>query len=175
MAPNQVIGKNNQLPWDIPEEMTDFRSFTLWKIIVMGRKTYEWLGRILPKRRNIMLTRNPSSVKVGEYPTLFRNNTWYVDGGEKWKIEIYTSKEDLEKALWDTDEVLILWWSEIYTLFINDSRSEIRLSEIHKTYDGDTYFPEFRHIYKEVGREKREQYDLVWYKKDIWTPDTKVL
>ncbi|TXG75931.1 hypothetical protein E6Q11_05940 [Candidatus Dojkabacteria bacterium] len=64
MAKNRVIGKNNSLPWDIPEEMKDFRQFTVGKTILMGRKTFAGLERILPKRRNIMLTRDPSNVQV---------------------------------------------------------------------------------------------------------------
>lgn len=64
MTIDRVIGKNNQLPWDIPEEMADFRAFTSGKTILMGRKTYEGLGRILPKRRNILLTRDPAVVKI---------------------------------------------------------------------------------------------------------------
>jgi dihydrofolate reductase len=83
MTKNHVIGKNNQLPWDIAEEMADFRAFTQGKTIVMGRKTYEGLGRILPKRRNIMLTRDPKSVKIGDFPTISKDGKWYVDGGEK--------------------------------------------------------------------------------------------
>jgi len=83
MAKNRVIGKNNGLPWDLPEEMADFRSFTQGKTILMGRKTYEGLGRILPKRRNIMLTRDPSAVKIGDFPTIEKDGKYLVDGGEK--------------------------------------------------------------------------------------------
>lgn len=73
-GPNRVIGKNNQLPWDIPEEMADFRAFTSGKTILMGRKTFEGIGRILPKRRNILLTRDPSKVKIADFPTIQTNN-----------------------------------------------------------------------------------------------------
>lgn len=54
---------------------------------------------MLPNRRNILLTKHPDTVKIGDYPTVHKNGNWYVDGGEKGKIEIYTSKEDLEDAL----------------------------------------------------------------------------
>ncbi len=165
MTKSRVIGKNNQLPWNIASEMTDFRAFTLWKTIVMGRKTYEWLGRILPKRRNIMLTRNPSSVKIWDFPTICENGIWRVDGGEKWHIEIYTSREAIEATVSPDEDILILWWSEIYRLFLDDPRSEIRLSEIREKYEGDTYFPEFLTLYREVSREDKGEYDLVWYKR----------
>lgn len=163
MTKSRVIGKNNQLPWNIASEIADFRAFTQGKTIVMGRKTYEGLGRILPKRRNIMLTRNPSSVKIGDFPTVLKEGKWYVDGGEKWHIEISTSKEALETTLSPSEDVLILWGSEIYELFLEDPRSEIRLSEIHTEYEGDTYFPAFRELYDEVSRENKGEYDLVWY------------
>lgn len=167
MTKNRVIGNNNQLPWDIPEEMADFRSFTQGKIIVMGRKTYEWLWRILPKRRNIMLTRNPESVKIWDFLTVYENGIWRVDWGEKWQIEIYTSKEALLAVIDENEEVLILGWAEIYKLFLDDTLSQIRLSEIHNEYDGDTYFPEFYHLYTEISRENKGNYDLVWYKRKI--------
>ena len=165
MTKNRVIGKENKLPWDIAEEMADFRSFTQWKTIVMGRKTYEGLGRILPKRRNIMLTRDPSAVKIGTFPSVLRNGKWRVDWWEKWVIEIYTSLEEVEKNLAPNEDLLVLGGSEIYKLFLDNPRSEIRLSEIHAEYDGDTYFPEFLTLYQEVSRENKWEYDLVWYTK----------
>lgn len=168
MTENHVIWKNNQLPWNIAEEMADFRAFTQGKTIVMGRKTYEGLWRILPKRRNIMLTRNPASVKIGSFPTLNTDRRWYVDWGEKGQIEIYTSKEEFESAVQNEDEILILWGSEIYSLFLDDAQSEIRLSEIHGDYEGDTYFPDFKDLYEEVSREDKWEYDLVWYKRLLW-------
>jgi dihydrofolate reductase len=110
-----------------------------------------------------MLTRNPASVKIGDFPTLNQDGRWYVDGGEKWQIEIYTSKEELEFAVVNEENVLILWGSEIYQLFLDDPRSEIRLSEIHKEYDGDAYFPDFQDLYIEISRENKGEFDLVWY------------
>lgn len=165
MTKDCVIGKNNQLPWDIPEEMADFRAFTSGKTILMGRKTYEGLGRILPKRRNILLTRDPAVVKIWEFPTIEKDGKWFVDGGEKWQIEIYTSLAEIAKNLAPEEDLLVLWGAEIYKLFLDDPRSEIRLSEIHGDYEGDTYFPEFHDLYAETSREDKWLYDLVWYKR----------
>ncbi len=165
MAKNRVIGKNNGLPWDLPEEMADFRAFTQGKTILMGRKTYEGLGRILPKRRNVMLTRDPSAVKIGEFPTIEKDGKWVVDGWEKGEIEIYTSVEEIQKHLAEDEDLLVLWGSEIYQLFLDNPLSEIRLSEIHGDYEGDTYFPTFEEFYTENSREKKEGYDLVWYRR----------
>lgn len=165
MAKNRVIGKNNWLPWDLPEEMADFRAFTQGKAILMGRKTYEGLGRILPKRRNIMLTRDPSAVKIGDFPTIEKDGKWVVNGGEKGEIEIYTSVEEVQQNLAEDEDLLVLWGSEVYKLFLENPLSEIRLSEIHGEYDGDTYFPAFEELYIETSREPKEGYDLVWYRR----------
>ncbi|MBP7806235.1 dihydrofolate reductase [Candidatus Gracilibacteria bacterium] len=167
MAKNRVIGKNNGLPWDLPQEMADFRAFTQGKTILMGRKTYEGLGRILPKRRNIMLTREPSAVKIGEFPTVQTENGWKVDGGEKGEIEIYTSVEEVQKNLKEDEDLLVLGGSEVYKLFLENPLSEIRLSEIHGDYEGDTYFPAFEELYEEFSRKSKEGYDLVWYKRKL--------
>ena len=115
-----------------------------------------------------MLTRNPASVKIGSFPTLNTDRRWYVDWGEKGQIEIYTSKEEFESAVQNEEEILILWGSEIYSLFLDDAQSKIRLSEIHGDYEGDTYFPDFKDLYEEVSRENKWQYDLVWYKSLLW-------
>ena len=167
MAKNRVIGKNNGLPWDLPQEMADFRAFTQGKTILMGRKTYEGLGRILPKRRNIMLTRDPSVVKMSDFPTVQTENGWRVDGGEKGEIEIYTSVEEVQKNLKEDEDLLVLGGSEVYKLFLENPLSEIRLSEIQGDYEGDTYFPAFEELYEEFSRESKEGYDLVWYKRKL--------
>lgn len=164
--PDRIIGKNNQLPWDIPEEMADFRAFTLGKTVLMGRKTYEWLGRILPKRRNILLTRDPEKVQVWDFPTRQdQDGNWIVDGWEKWSIEIYISIDDMRKHLPEDADLLVLGGAEIYQLFLDVPWTLIRMSEIHEIYDGDTSFPEFHDRYEEVSREDRGKYDLVWYQR----------
>lgn len=112
-----------------------------------------------------MLTRDPSAVKIGEFPTIQKDDKWIVDGGEKWEIEIYTSVEEIQKHLEEDEDLLVLWGSEVYKLFLDNPLSEIRLSEIHGDYDGDTYFPAFEELYEEISREPKEGYDLVWYKR----------
>ena len=166
MTHDRVIGKNNQLPWDIPEEMADFRAFTKWKTFLMGRKTFEGIGRILPQRRNIMLTRDPSAVKVGDFPTIqVEGGKWKVEGWEKWEIEIYTSLDEVSAHLNPDEDLLILGGVEIYRMFLANPLSEIRLSEIHGDYEGDTYFPAFVEMYEEVSREDKWLYDVVWYRR----------
>lgn len=112
-----------------------------------------------------MLTREPSLVKIGDFPTIEKGGKWLVDGSEKWEIEIYTSVEEVQKNLKPDEDLLVLGGSEIYKLFIDNPLSEIRLSEIHGDYDGDTYFPAFEEHYIEVSRDPKEGYDVVWYKR----------
>lgn len=112
-----------------------------------------------------MLTRDPSAVKIGEFPTIEKDGKWVVDGGEKGEIEIYTSVDEVRKHLGEDEDLLVLGGSEIYQLFLDNPLSEIRLSEIHGEYEGDTYFPAFEDLYTEYSREQKEGYDLVWYRR----------
>jgi len=114
-----------------------------------------------------MLTREPSAVKIAEFPTVQTENGWRVDGGEKWIIEIYTSIEEIQKNLKKDEDLLVLGGSEIYKLFLSNPLSEIRLSEIHGDYEGDTYFPAFEELYEEVSIEPKVGYDVVWYKRKL--------
>lgn len=63
------------------------------------------------------------------------------------------------------EDLLVLGGTEIYKLFLEHPLAELRISEIHETYEGDTFFPEFKHLYEEVSREDKDKYDLVWYKR----------
>jgi len=163
MTSDRLIGCDNDLPWDIPGELQDFRAFTKWKTVIMWRKTYEWLGRYLPHRRNILLTRSPEKVQVGKLETVREDGQWKCKG-KKWEIEIYDSKDAVLKATKDDEDVLILWWAEIYKIFLDDSRSVLRISEISGSYEWDTYFPEFEDKYEVYDREEKEGFDVVWYR-----------
>lgn len=126
MAKNRVIGINNRLPWDLPGDLKFFRETTLGKAIIMGRKTFESLGRPLPKRRNIVLSR-----QSGFRPT----------GAEVF--------EDLDRALevigadvGERDEVFVIGGSEIYAYAL-PYLDRIYLTEIERDFEGDAKFPDF--------------------------------
>ncbi|TXG75933.1 hypothetical protein E6Q11_05945 [Candidatus Dojkabacteria bacterium] len=70
-------------------------------------------------------------------------------------MEVYTSIEEVKKHLSPDEDLLVLGGSEIYKLFLDNPLSEIRLSEIHGNYEGDTYFPAFEELYEEVSRENK--------------------
>jgi dihydrofolate reductase len=157
MAKNRSIGLDNNLPWHIPEDMKFFRDTTKDRICIYGRKTYESLGyKPFPKRPNIVISRNPDQVPNKEAV-----------------IVVSSLEAALEVARGQTDkwgqEVFICGGAEIYKLAIPFS-DRIYLTEIHKDYPGDAFFPEFdKTVFKEVYRSKRtdpEPFDFVTYEKD---------
>ncbi len=122
MTPERVIGREGKLPWHLPEDLAFFKRTTSGHPIVMGRKTYESIGRPLPKRRNIVLTRHP---------------TWSADG-----VEVIHRPEDLGK-LPDLDgRVFIIGGSEIYAAFL-PILDDLLVSHIYENHAGDTWLADF--------------------------------
>lgn len=133
MDRNHVIGKGDSLPWHISSDLKNFKKITMGKPIVMGRKTHESIGRPLPGRENIILTRDKN------YQT--ENCT------------VLHSMDELLIHCKDVDEVMITGGSEIYKITLNKA-SKIYLTEVHTEINGDIFFPEFdRCEWKEVSRE----------------------
>jgi dihydrofolate reductase len=122
MAQNGVIGRDNSLPWRLPEDLKRFRAFTLGKPILMGRKTFESLGRPLPGRTNLVLTRARS---------------WSADG----VIVVHSVEEALMQAA-SSDELVVIGGAEIYRLVLPVAR-RIYLTHVHADVPGDITFPEF--------------------------------
>lgn len=122
-ATNQnVIGGDNTLLWHIPEDLQFFKSKTAGHPIIMGRKTYDSIGRPLPKRTNIVITRNAN---------------WQAEG-----VITTTSLADALKTanLLDTDEVFVIGGGTIYEAALQFATC-VYLTRIHSDYKGDTYFP----------------------------------
>lgn len=119
---DRQLGKDNQLLWHISEDLKNFKRITMDKPIVMGRKTYDSIGRPLPKRTNIILTRDHSYKQDG--CLVFHS---------KEEILSWASENNL-------DELVIIGGSEIYKLFLGDTH-KLFLSQVD--YDGpaDVYFP----------------------------------
>lgn len=143
MAPNRVIGKNNTLPWHYSEDLQYFKKTTTGHIIVMGYNTYLSIGKPLPNRRNIVLSKEPIE-----------------------SIENYNSIPALLEQLeseW-ISEFFVIWWAFVYQQFI-DQADVLYLTEIKKEYDGDTFFPAFEDKFVEVSREVWDNLDFVVYKK----------
>lgn len=130
MAANRVIGKDNKLVWSLPKDMKFFKDTTKGKIIVMGRKTFDSLPKFLPNRYHIVISRQQ---KISDNPLLI-----YVQNtSDALKIanKLIISKE------WPS-EIMVIGGAEIYSLFL-ETAHRIYLTKIDKSFDGDSYFPEF--------------------------------
>lgn len=127
MTPERIIGKDGTLPWHLPEDLAFFKRTTSGHPIVMGRTTYESIGRPLPKRRNIVLTRNPE---------------WTAEG-----VDVILSPEELSELDLES-ETFIIGGSQIYEIFL-PQLDEILVSHVHHCHSGDTTFPSFEADFSE--------------------------
>ncbi|TCM18490.1 dihydrofolate reductase [Novosphingobium sp. PhB165] len=130
-AANGVIGRDGALPWLLPADLKRFKALTMGKPMIMGRKTFESFPAPLPGRRHIVLTRDES---------------WQADGAE-----VAHSVEQARKLAGD-GEVAVIGGAEIYGLFTGLA-ARIELTEIHGTYEGDTFMPETGPEWHEIARE----------------------
>jgi dihydrofolate reductase len=132
---NHAIGKNNQLLWHMPNDLKHFKDITSGRTIIMGRKTFDSVGKPLPRRRNIVVTRQDITIPG---------------------CEVVKSIEDGLALCKDEDEVFIGGGAEIYKLAMHLTY-RIYLTIIHKSFDADTFFPEIdKNEWKEVSREDFE-------------------
>ncbi len=121
-ASNNAIGKDGKLPWHLPNDMKHFKNITWGMPVVMGRKTFESLGKVLPGRKNIVISRQPG-----------------------WKAEGVIAVKSIDDALFvaretDAKEVMVIGGGEIYkTLF--DKAHRIYLTRVEADPEADTYFP----------------------------------
>ena len=123
MDKNRVIGKDNQLPWHLPEDLKFFKRVTMGHPIAMGRKTHESIGRVLPGRENIVITRQPD----------YRSEDCTV---------FYSVEDFVKKSHEQSEEIFVIGGAEIFKeTFPYADRLYITL--IHDEFAGDTFFPEF--------------------------------
>ena len=133
---NRLIGCNNSLPWRLPADMAWFKKSTMGKPILMGRKTYESIGRPLPGRTNLILS---------------RQTDFLIDG-----CTVVHSLDDAKSAVPDADEVMVMGGAEIYALLFNQAE-RLYITEIDAEFEGDAWFPEFnRSQWKETFRESHQ-------------------
>jgi dihydrofolate reductase len=126
MTSTRVIGRNNTLPWSLPEDLKLFKKTTTGHPIVMGRKTWDSIGRALPNRQNIVLT---------------RNDEWSAEGAQ-----VIHSSGDLKEIELRSDPVYIIGGAEVYQIFL-PFLDELLVSFVSRAYEGDTFFPEFEHVF----------------------------
>ena len=128
---NRVIGIDNKMPWHIPEELKYFKKVTMGKAIVMGRKTFESIGRPLPGRLNIVVTRNEEYVAEGA--EVYHDLQMAIERGKEY-----------------SEEVVIIGGAEIFNLSM-DIADRLYITIIRKEYEGDTFFPEHDDSWKLVS------------------------
>jgi dihydrofolate reductase len=123
LAENRVIGRDNTLPWHLPDDLSRFKQRTVGHVVIMGRRTFESVGRPLPNRRSIVIT---------------RKRDYHPQGAEIAR----SLEEALERARESkADEVFILGGAEIYALALPDV-DRLELTVVHAEVSGDTFFPE---------------------------------
>ena len=153
-AKNYIIGKDNALIWHLPEDLKRFKKLTTGHTIIMGRKTFESLGRILPNRHHIILC-NDAEMNI-----------------DNENVEILEDISMLDKFVKDTEEHFVIGGATMYKLLM-PMCSKMYITEIDKEFDGDVSFPEidlneWKVTQREKGPEDGENsfdYEYVTYEK----------
>jgi dihydrofolate reductase len=136
MAKNRTIGIDNTLPWRCPEDLKHFKTLTMGHHMVMGRKTFDSIGKPLPGRTTVVVTRN-----------------------QELKIEGCVMAHSLQDAIaaCEGDEIFVVGGAEIYAQAL-PLADTLYITEIQQDVEGDAWFPEFdKSEWKEVARDKRSQ------------------
>jgi dihydrofolate reductase len=120
VSDNDVIGRANQLPWHLPEDLKHFKRVTLGKPIVMGRKTYESIGKPLPGRHNIVVTRSPN---------------YHAEG-----VTVVAGVDEAIAAAGEAAEIMVIGGAELFKLFLA-SAGRLHLTRVHGNIEGDVYWP----------------------------------
>ena len=135
-----VIGVKGALPWHLPADLKRFKALTLGHTVVMGRKTYESIGKALVGRRNVILTRKPCAIA---------------------DCEVYTSKEAVLAALAEASRVFVIGGAQVYGCFLPELQ-RLYVTLVHQPYAGDCYFPGIPPgTFREVKREDFDEYSYV--------------
>ncbi|MCP4284437.1 MAG: dihydrofolate reductase [Gammaproteobacteria bacterium] len=120
MDDNRLIGKNNELPWHMPADLAFFKRTTMGKPIVMGRKTFESIGRPLPGRRNVVVTRDREYRAPG--------------------CEVANGIDDAMALCADSEEVMLIGGAELYRQTLHRA-TRLYVTLIHQSFDGNAWFP----------------------------------
>lgn len=145
IAKNRVIGKDGKIPWHISDDLKRFRKLTTDHTILMGRKTFESLGRQLPNRRNVVI----SSRTIPD-------------------VESYRSIFEALEALANEDKIFVIGGGQIYAELLNRA-DELFLTILDKEVDGDTFFPPYEELvatrFKLTNKEEQDGYTFMDYRK----------
>lgn len=145
LSRNRVIGKNGTIPWHISEDLKRFKRITTGHTVLMGRKTYESMGKPLANRRNLVLTSKT------------------IPG-----VETFSSLGEALQSLADQEKVFVIGGGELFAQVL-ESADEMHLTLVDRDVEGDAFFPPFEHLvgktYKEVSREQGDGFAFVDYKR----------
>jgi dihydrofolate reductase len=145
-ADNRVIGADGGIPWHLSEDFAHFKATTMGGVLVMGRATYESIGRPLPGRTTIVVTRDPA---------------WCADG----VLVAHSLGEALDLAAEQPGETFVVGGSQIYEQALPFATHQV-LTEVHLSPAGDTFYPAFdTEQWEETRRERRDGFDWVWWKR----------
>lgn len=131
ISKNNQIGLNQQMPWHLPEDLNYFRCITTGHPIIMGRKTYESIGRLLPDRHNIILTRDPN----------------FSISHDAIRLDIVHSLQEALSILPDEPATFIIGGGEIYAAFMPYA-TRLYLTLIDQEIEGDTAFPAYKEDFR---------------------------
>lgn len=136
IANDNVIGKDNKLIWHLPEDLKRFKQITTGKNIIMGRKTFESLGRVLPNRKHIILC-NDMKMDI-----------------DNENVEILDDISKLDKYINSDEENFVIGGATIYKLLM-PYVNKLYITKINQDFEGDVYFPEIKEAeWKEISKEK---------------------
>ena len=136
VAENGVIGQNGSMPWNLPSDLSNFKKFTMNKPMIMGRKTWDSIGRPLPGRDNIVVTRQKKIKKDG---VIFCENI---------EQSILKAKECAKYR--NTKEIMVIGGEYFFNYFLKIA-SKIYYTQVHSSPEGDVFFPNFdKNLYNEI-------------------------
>jgi len=164
MSENRVIGAGNKIPWHLPEDFKWFKKMTTGQIVVMGRRTFESLGKPLPNRKNLILTRHPRHL-INAHPEIFGDyKEWRggrhlqspyqfhltkIEGTRENDIFIFNSLDRLSPEDFPTD-IFICGGAQIYKQALPRC-SDLYLTLVKRVVEGDTFFPPFEDHFELAG------------------------
>ena len=135
-AKNNIIGKENKLVWNLPADLKHFKELTTGHTIIMGRKTFQSLGRVLPNRKHIVFSQNPD-FKVNDE-----------------NVRIVHSMLEVQEYIENEEENFVIGGAMIYNLLMPHV-TKMYVTEIDQEFEGDSFFPKINtEIWKETARQK---------------------
>jgi len=145
-ADNRVIGDRGRIPWHLPEDFAHFKATTMGGVLVMGRATYDSIGRPLPGRTTIVVTRNPA---------------WSAEG----VLVVHSLADALDLAAEQPGETYVVGGTQVYEQALPLATHQV-LTEVHRTVEGDAHYPDFDPAdWVETRRDRDPDFDHVWWER----------